>query len=189
MKKFGTAIILAGGKSTRMGFDKQFLEIDNVPIIGTIIAKLKEEFDEIIIVTNKPESYKDIEEKIITDIIKDMGPLGGIHAGLMEASSEYSFITACDMPNIDLDYIRYLKRMIQKSDADICVTLLNGYIEPFMAYYSKKIIGSIEKNLLDNKKAISLIIKGHDTQYNEEYIKEEIFLNLNTQNDLLKLNR
>ena len=79
MKKFGTAIILAGGKSTRMGFDKQFLELNKKRLIDIIINKLKEEFEEIIIVTNKPEEYRKYTQKILSDKIKDVGPLGGIY--------------------------------------------------------------------------------------------------------------
>lgn len=186
MKNFGTAIILAGGKSTRMGFDKQFLEKDNNRLINTIMSKLKEEFDEIIIVTNKPEEYKDIKARIITDIIKGMGPLGGIHAGLIESTSLYSFILACDMPNIDLQYIRYLKNIIIEKETEICVTKINDYIEPFMGFYSKKVIEGIEKNLSENKRAISSIIKSHNTYYIEDNIDKDIFLNLNTQEDLKK---
>lgn len=105
MKKFGTAIILAGGKSSRMGFDKQFLKIDKRRLMFSIINKLNKEFDEIIIVTNKPDHYIGLSHKITRDILRDKGPLGGIHAGLMQASSKYSLVIACDMPNINLSYI------------------------------------------------------------------------------------
>ena len=87
MNKFGSAIILAGGKSTRMGFDKQLLKIDRRRLMDSIINKLKKEFDEIIIVTNRPELYIGLSHKITVDIIKDKGPLGGIHAGLLDRKS------------------------------------------------------------------------------------------------------
>lgn len=58
---FKTAVILAGGKSSRMGFDKQFLRINKVRIMEKLIHELSKEFEDIIIVTNKPEEYKKME--------------------------------------------------------------------------------------------------------------------------------
>ena len=89
-KKFGTAIILAGGKSSRMGFDKQFLQIDDRRIMDDVIHNLEQEFDEIIIVTNKPEEYSNYKHKIVKDIIVGKGPLSGIHVGLKESSSNHN---------------------------------------------------------------------------------------------------
>lgn len=190
MKKFGTAIILAGGKSSRMGFDKQFLKINEKRLINLLIKKLEEEFDEVIIVTNKPEEYNGFSQKIRTDIFKEMGPLGGIHSGLMESSSEYSFVIACDMPNINMEYIRYMKEIINDKEIDACVTLSKNNIEPLHGFYSKGIIKDIEKHLLSNRRSINSLITGLNTYYVEEseFIKfspnKEIFKNLNTKEDL-----
>jgi len=63
MKKFGTAVILAGGKSTRMGFDKQFLVINRRRLIDSLRKKLKKEFDEIVVVTNKSQYYLGFTDK------------------------------------------------------------------------------------------------------------------------------
>lgn len=92
MKKFGSAIILAGGKSTRMGFDKQLLKIDERRLMDSLIHKLHKDFEEIIIVTNRPDLYIGLSHIITTDILKDKGPLGGIHAGLKKSSSQYAFV-------------------------------------------------------------------------------------------------
>ena len=190
VKRFGAAIILAGGKSSRMGFDKQFLKIDKKRLMSLVINKLEEEFDEIIIVTNKPEEYNEFNQKIRTDIIKGMGPLSGIHSGLNEASSEYAFVIACDMPNIDIDYIRYMKKAIENKDIDICVTRIRDRIEPLHGFYSKRIIENIEKHLLSNMRAINSLITKSKTHYIEEdevvkfSLNKDIFKNLNTIEDL-----
>lgn len=158
MKKFGTAIILAGGKSSRMGFDKQFLEIENRRVMDGLIYKLEQEFDEIIIVTNKPEEYKDVKHKITTDIIIGKGPLGGIHAGLKKSSSSYAFVVACDMPNINIDYIWYMKKCIGDKNIDGCTTYLGDLVEPFHGFYSKDIIDDVERYLDDNRKSVTGLI-------------------------------
>ena len=189
-KNFDTAIILAGGKSSRMGFDKQFLQIDNIRIMDNLILKLEKEFDEIIIVTNKPEEYIDYKYKILKDIIVGKGPLSGIHVGLKESSSDYAFVVACDMPNINLDYIQYMKNLMGNKDYDGCVTCLDGFIEPFHGFYSKSIIDEIESYLENNIRSVTKLIKN----LNFHKIKEEdgrkfspnwdMFLNLNNQEDI-----
>lgn len=190
MKKFGTAIILAGGKSSRMGFDKQFLKINNKRLIDMMIEKLNKEFEEIIIVTNKPKEYRGYRQKILTDIIKNAGPLAGIYTGLKEAKFEYAFVIACDMPNIDIDYINYMKEIIDKYKVDVCITKVNGNIEPFHGFYSKKITESIREHLETEKRDIKSLVKKLNTYYVEENLVKryspslDIFKNLNTKKDL-----
>lgn len=190
MKKFGTAIILAGGKSSRMGFDKQFLKINNERLIDMMIEKLNKEFEEIIIVTNKPKEYRGYRQKILTDIIKNAGPLAGIYTGLKEAKFEYVFVVACDMPNIDIDYINYMKEIIDKYKVDVCITKVNGNIEPFHGFYSKKITESIREHLETEKRDIKSLVKKLNTYYVEENLVKryspslDIFKNLNTRKDL-----
>ena len=191
-KKFGTAIILAGGKSSRMGFDKQFLEIDDSRIMDSLILKLEEEFDEIIIVTNKSEEYKDHPYKIVEDIIVGKGPLSGIHVGLKESSSYYAFVVACDMPNVNMDYIKYMKNIMENKDIHGCVTLLGNQIEPFHGFYCKNIIGQIEKQLANNMRSVNRLIKQLNfLEISEEEAKNfssswSMFLNLNTEEDINK---
>jgi molybdenum cofactor guanylyltransferase len=190
MERHGTAIILAGGKSSRMGFDKQFLKIDQRRLMDSLINKLKKEFPEIIIVTNKPEYYIGLSHKIITDKLKEKGPLGGMHAGLLEASSKYSFVVACDMPNINMDYVRYMKESMGTEDVDGCVTNFMDWIEPFSSFYSRDLVVDIEKHIETGRRSINSMLKN----LNIKYIKEDVarsfspnwdmFLNLNTREDL-----
>lgn len=190
IKKFGTAIILAGGKSSRMGFDKQFLKINEKRLMNIVINKLEEEFNEIIIVTNKPEEYKNFNHKIITDKIVGEGPLSGIHAGLTESKSQYVFVIACDMPNIDIDYIRYMKGNINKESIEVCITRHKDGIEPLVGFYSKDIVCKIENYLMENKRAIYKFLNNLKVRYIEEDKAREytpnwdMFLNLNNKEDL-----
>ncbi|MDX9917002.1 MAG: molybdenum cofactor guanylyltransferase [Gudongella sp.] len=190
MKDFGTAIILAGGKSSRMGFDKQTLRFRERGLMDGLIKKLRKDFDEIIVVTNKPELYIGLADVITQDIIPDMGPLSGIHAGLLRASSKYSFVTACDMPNINHDYIRYMMDMVKGEVHLACVTLLGQWIEPFNAFYNVDMVGDIEKFLKRGEKAVHRLLKDMDVclipeekarTFSPEW---EMFFNINTREDL-----
>lgn len=190
MKKFGTAIILAGGKSSRMGFDKQLLKIDERRLMDSLIHKLNKEFEEIIIVTNRPELYIGLSHIITKDILTDKGPLGGIHAGLKLSSSKYAFVVACDMPNINMDYIRYMKKIMTNENSFGCVTEFGNWIEPFSSFYSVELIKPIEKYLETNRKSVNGLIENLEITYIPEDKAREfspdwaMFLNLNTRDDL-----
>lgn len=190
MDDFGTAIILAGGKSERMGFDKQFLQIDQRRLMDFLVNKLKTVFNEIIIVTNKPECYVGLSHKVITDRIIGKGPLSGIHAGLLESSSKYSFIVACDMPNVNMQYVEYMMESMKDSSLDGCVTKFMDNIEPFMSFYSKDLIGKIEKSLSQGRRSVRSVLKQSNIKYIEEIEARkfspnwDMFLNLNTKEDL-----
>lgn len=167
------------------------MEINDIRVLNSLCNQLKEEFKEIIIVTNKPEFYKDIPYRVVCDEIKESGPLGGIHIGLKTSSSKFAYFIACDMPNINLNYIRAMKKSIIELNKDACITKRkNGNIEPFNGFYSKSIIEHIEKQLLHNKRAIKYLIDNINAVYiDEEYAKKfnstlDMFVNLNTKEDV-----
>ncbi len=190
MKKFGTAVILAGGQSRRMGFDKQLIKINERRLMDSVINKLRLEFDQIIIVTNKPEYYIGLSDMIVSDIIKGMGPLSGIHVGLKNASSQLVYFIACDMPNINLDYIKYIRDKLKDSNCNACVTRFGEWIEPFNAFYSTDMIRDIEYYLLQNRRSVFKLLETLEVHYISENEARDfspnwdMFLNLNTKEDL-----
>ena len=190
MKKFGTAIILAGGKSSRMGFDKQLLKIDERRLMDSLIHKLDKHFEEIIIVTNRPELYIGLSHIITSDILKDKGPLGGIHAGLKISSSQYAFIVACDMPNINMEYVNFMKNQLTDPNSKGCITEFGNWIEPFSSFYSADLMEYIEGYLNTGRRSINGLIKDFKmTDIPEDKARKfstnwDMFLNLNTKEDL-----
>ncbi len=187
---FKTAIILAGGKSMRMGFDKQFLKLEDKSNIDLLIEKLSPIFDDFLIVTNKPNEYDKEYIRVVSDEIKDKGPLSGIHIGLKESKSKYSYLIACDMPIVNLDYIRYMMDLIKRKQSYAVVTKARIGIEPFNGFYSKDLIKPIETYLKGNKRDIKTLLETVDTTY-ISYKKAlrmspdwSMFLNLNTKEDL-----
>ncbi|KPU26718.1 molybdenum cofactor guanylyltransferase [Caloranaerobacter sp. TR13] len=186
MKKFGSAVVLAGGKSTRMGFDKQLLNINGKRLISWIIEKLKDEFNDIIIVSNKPQYYSEVDCRIVSDIIKGMGPLSGIHSGLMNAKSQYVYFIACDMPVININYIKHMKKCLDNGNYHGCITQVNDWIEPLNAFYSKSIISAIECQLNRGRRSVFSLVKSLDFYIVNEVIARkfspdwDMFINLNT---------
>jgi molybdopterin-guanine dinucleotide biosynthesis protein A len=188
-KEFGSAVILAGGKSRRMGFEKQFLQIKNHYLLchhGEQLAKL---FEEIIVVTNTPELYRDTPFVLVSDELRGKGPLGGIHIGLKTASSRQVYFLACDMPNIHLDYIRFMQQRLQGGTATACITRFGDWIEPFNAFYASDLLADIEEYLGRDQRSLFQFLKNQNTHYISEAEARryspnwEMFLNLNTREE------
>lgn len=193
MNLMDTAIILAGGNSKRMGFDKQFISMGNMSITEYIIEALKPLFPNIILVTNIPQAYEKSDVEIAEDLYKNIGPLGGIHAGLMKSKSRYNYIIACDMPYINKDYIKYMAKRLQDGDyrAEAVITRFGEWIEPFNALYSKALTTKIESGIFMDKKRISGLLKMSKVIYIEESRARSfspdwsMFMNLNTEKELM----
>lgn len=156
----------------------------------SLICELRKEFKDIIIVTNKPEEYKNSSCRIFSDEIKGVGPLAGIHVVLKNSSSQYAYFIACDMPNINLDYIGHMKNESIKNKADACVCKKEGNIEPFNSFYSIDILDKVEELIKNNKRSMLALINSiKTTVIDENTLKKynkffDMFVNLNTREDL-----
>ncbi|HNV81882.1 MAG: molybdenum cofactor guanylyltransferase [Tenuifilaceae bacterium] len=148
-----TAIVLAGGKSSRMGEDKSMLSINGIPLIQHIINQLEGHFSEVIIGANDVDRYAFLGKRVIPDIEQGKGPLMGIYSCLRASNTDLNFITACDIPEMN---IRMIKRMLNLSVAYDIVMPCKGDAkhEPLFAVYQKSIIPMAEKILHTNKRRI-----------------------------------
>ncbi|MBI6874949.1 molybdenum cofactor guanylyltransferase [Clostridium aciditolerans] len=190
MKKVGTAVILCGGKSSRMGFDKSKIKIEGRLLIEIIGEKLEKIFNEIILVAEKEDKFENLKYKVVEDMEKNYGPAGGIYTGLKNASSKYVFFLACDMPKINIDYIKYLMNIIEDDECDGLICKKNDWIEPLHAFYSKDLIKDFKKGIEENSLVLYDIIKNSNIRYIPEEITKkyspdlDIFVNLNYVKDL-----
>lgn len=185
-----TGVILAGGKSTRIGKDKAFLIINGQRIIDRIIYIFRDIFDDIIIVTNNPIEYFHLDLKLATDIIPQKGALGGIYTGLFYASSQHIFVTACDMPFINKGFVEYV---VSKADNfDVVVPRSDDGLQPLHAVYSKRCQNHIEAAIQSNRLKIKDIYpKSRVKEISTEEIRyfdpqQSLFFNINYPDDLEK---
>ena len=189
---FGTAAILAGGKSSRMGFDKQLLIEDDRRILETVSENLKQEFSDILIVTARPELYEDMGVRICQDEYQGKGPLAGVHAALLGARSRYVYLLACDMPVVNLPFIRHMKACIQNSGADICACKQNDRMEPFNTFYSRDLLDDVTHRLETGNSSLFRFIYGNqacviDQEDATRFDKElRMFTNINTRSEYEK---
>lgn len=149
-----TAIVLAGGKSTRMGgVDKSMLPVGGIPMIRHIVRQLELHFAEIIIGGDE-DKYGFLGHRVINDAEKFMGPLMGIYSCLKASQNDLNFITACDIPEINTGF---LSEMLELSgEADIVMPVKgNDEYEPLHALYRKSVVPVAGSLLMEERLKIS----------------------------------
>lgn len=188
---FQTAVILAGGRSSRMGFDKQLLEIDpsHKHLAVYLAEKLLEQFREVLVVTNTPQLYQGLPVRTCSDIYPGEGPISGMHSAFCHCDSEYIFVMACDMTQFSPAYARYQAERIDREQSRACVTMRGEKMEPFHAFYHRSLLEDMEKRLAAHKTSIFQLLRKYQiTEITQEEMRpyadpETLFLNLNTPQD------
>ena len=135
-----SAIVLAGGRSTRMNGDKGLKELDGELLVNRVIRLLGGLVDEVVLVVGSQEqceAYTRVVDKsaeLVVDIFNDGSPLVGAITGFKRVRNEFAVITACDTPFISVEAVEML---FEGADGHNGATFLwpNGWIEPLFAVY------------------------------------------------------
>jgi molybdenum cofactor guanylyltransferase len=190
-----TAIVLAGGKSTRIGTSKSSLKIGESRLIDRVLDTLSQFTSSAIIVTNEdqpdPTKTHRLNSRVFPDIYPGKGPLGGIYTGLSYSESTYNLVVGCDMPFLNSDLIQYLINCAH--GADIVAPKIGKWIEPLHAIYSKNCLPTIEALIQDGQLQIIRLFDLVNTRYvtENEIAKfdpdHKSFMNVNTEGDLMKV--
>ena len=147
-KKNITGLILAGGKSTRMGTDKGMLVFHGKTFIQHSINALRPLVSEIIIISNT--TAHDIYGVLrIEDVIQNAGPLAGIYSGLVHSKTDYNLVLSCDIPFIKPKILKILLNQVETED-EIVQIMSNGKKNPLIALYKKQ-CKDLFKNLLQQR--------------------------------------
>ncbi len=144
-----SAIILAGGKSSRMNMDKALLPVSSTRLIEKVAANIGAYFQEIIISAQTAGLYEFLPYKVVTDRAQGQGPLMGILCGLAASSNPINFVIACDIPEVDVSFLSGMIRYTRDHEIVVPVTQDDKF-EPLFAFYNKSLIPRIE-TLLDKK--------------------------------------
>lgn len=140
-----SGILMAGGKSRRMGQDKAFLTLKGKELYRYPLEKLEKFCSEIIISANN-EKYNQLGYKVVHDEIQNIGPIGGIFSCLKETSNQKALILSCDLPFISDEYIQLLLSGCRSSS--ICMgTNLQGIPEALISIMDKSILPFLNENI------------------------------------------
>ncbi len=186
--------ILAGGKNLRMGGkNKAFLTINESTVLDMMIENLEKIFNEIIIVTNTPNEFDHLKQKciILTDLIKNIGPLGGIYSALSCTSKESVFFFPCDMPYLNNELINKQISIFNETDCDAVVPRVGKWLEPLHSIFKINVNNKL-KSFINSKQKyyIRNFFKTINVFYldlEENYFHDKIFTNINTPEDLEKI--
>lgn len=198
MKKFGNAVILCGGKSSRMGYDKSLAKINGEYLIDSLANKLLGIFDDVKLSAIDDEKFKQFDIVVVKDVFTDfwgpehVGPALAIYSALLQATSEYIFVVACDMPLIDVNHIKKMQELIDNPVHGV-IPLNGKFIEPLYGYYSRKSLPYFEEALKNHDFKIKNILKNCDICYASENFSRtfdedlQMFTNLNYLEDAKNL--
>ncbi|WP_282176468.1 molybdenum cofactor guanylyltransferase MobA [Vibrio nereis] len=178
-------VILAGGQASRMGGkDKGLIELNDKPLVQHVIERLSSQTPHILINANRnQETYAQFGE-VFSDTFADYpGPMGGIHAGLLHAPTDWVGFVPCDSPQINTDLV---KRFCDSADdaTDILVAHDGDHQQPVFTLYHKRVLPKLTAFLERGDRKIILLYKECNMRYVDFSDSPDCFLNLNTPEEL-----
>jgi molybdopterin-guanine dinucleotide biosynthesis protein A len=181
-----TGVILAGGKSKRMGQNKALMDHRGKPLIQHVLETIRPLTERQMIIGD-PALYEGFGVPVHADAFTGKGPLAGLHSALKHSTTDLNFIVGCDMPNIDRSILDHLSGHLDESH-DAFVPIHDGLIEPLCAIYHKRCLSSfaecVETDVLKLSEAfvtvrVKFVPVGAGTNLEDLYV----FKNLNTPQD------
>ncbi|MEN6328511.1 MAG: molybdenum cofactor guanylyltransferase [Syntrophomonas sp.] len=185
-----SGVILAGGRSSRMQFNKAFARLTTETVIEILLKKFGAYFDDTTIISNDPELYLGMGVKVYTDVYSRLGPVAGIHSALTYAHNDAVFLLGCDMPFVNFETIDYMLEKLNGHDS--VVPQIRSRIQPTAAVYHRKCLPIFDRHLAENKLKLTLLFNELDALVLDESElqqfgkTEEIFFNINDQEALEK---
>lgn len=182
-----TGIILAGGKSSRMGADKGLLELGGKPLITYAFQALSG-LCTTILISSSSEAYHSFGYQVIPDVFPGIGPMGGIYSALGKSKTEKNLILSCDLPFASKELMSYI---LQNSDVhQVAVPWFGGkHYEQLCAFYSLSLLDKIKSfihngnyklpDLFEEISVNRLIINNK-----QEFYHDNLFLNINSKQEL-----
>ncbi len=178
------AVVLAGGKSSRMGQDKSMMRVQGETLIGRVIQQLQPILDRVVIGANDVEKFSFLNVKVITDQVPDQGPLMGIVSCLSESPFDLNFVTGCDIPELNQALI---EKMIAETEGfDVVMPRSSdGYLEPLFAVYRKSVVEPGRALVAEGKRKMTDLLSLVRVKY-VDMPGGDWYRNLNTIEDYLE---
>lgn len=183
--------VLAGGKSSRLGFDKLNITICGKGIVEIIDQNMGDLFDNKFVVVKSKKDFKMNNFKVVKDVLDIEAPVAGVITSLMHSQCDKNFICACDMPFINRDLVEY---MLQFEGFDAVVPFYNGYFEPLCSVYSRTFLNIALECVARGILSLSFALKNSNVKKIEleeilRFDKDLVsFKNINTAKDLEEAN-
>jgi molybdopterin-guanine dinucleotide biosynthesis protein A len=185
-----TGVLLAGGKSRRMGEDKRYLVVGEQTLLERGLGVLQSIFQEVLVVIAQDSPPLVVEARVVRDLVPDCGSLGGLYTGLMRATTSCIFLVGCDMPFLDQAVIAEFTS--RRATADIVMAKLGSLLHPMHALYGKRCLPALEQMIRTRQLRIQELVSHESLRV--QYVTEadlltidpsgRSFQNVNTPEDL-----
>ena len=189
-----TSIILAGGRSSRLGREKLAEVIAGKSLIEQAISSLISLSQEILIVISRKQARSSLslytypEAKTVVDLYPAKGSLIGIYTGLVHSTNFLNVVVACDMPFLNVNLLRYMVEL--GPSFDVVIPRIGDEMEPLHAVYSKNCMGPMENLIKQGNLKVTAFFDSVKVRYVEKkeldrFDPERLsFFNINTEADL-----
>jgi molybdopterin-guanine dinucleotide biosynthesis protein A len=182
-----TGIVLAGGRSSRMGTPKALLPFDGEPLIVHLVRRLRTLFDDLAVVGSPEQPLPELPARVVYDEIAYQGPVGGIYYGLAAASREFGFVISCDSAFLSVPLVRHI--VSQPAGHDVVVPRWADRFQPLFARYRKTTLPHLEAQLARGElRPVFLFDKVRTRVIDDEEVRRfdpdgASFFNMNTPAD------
>lgn len=182
-----TAIVLAGGKSRRMGSEKGLVSFRGRKLIDHVLEAARDITSRILIVSSNPD-FRALGHPCVEDKLKNKGPLGGIYTGLTHSKTKKNLLLGCDMPFLTGKLLDTLVR--RSGPEDVLLAQHGGKAEPLCSVYDRTCITHIRQLLEEDQLKITDALAGLNTRVvsfdGETWFRGNEFTNLNSPDELRK---
>jgi len=198
------AYILIGGRSSRLGTDKAFVEIDGTSLATRALNTVRTSgiASKVTFVAGSETQFAiqaiTFDAPFIFDLVENRGPLSGLHAALSYAQTDWIFLLACDYPFVSPELIKLLSNKITNDIGAVAPIQFDGRLQPLCAFYKVKVARPIVEEIInaprvpppmrDIVNAINPMLV-NASEYSHLVDSDQFFTNLNTPNDLSKIEK
>ncbi|MFD1776770.1 molybdenum cofactor guanylyltransferase [Paenibacillus rhizophilus] len=162
-------IIIAGGRSRRMGADKALLEFGGIPAIARVAAALGEIAEPVTVACGEKEreDYRFLRLQQAADRFPGCGPLAGLHAGMSVSPVDWHFAAACDLPFASAAFMRYIMDALERSTgrAAAVPVSVSGKVQPLLGLYHKSTLPGLEMALSKGRFKVMEWLESLDVLY------------------------
>jgi molybdopterin-guanine dinucleotide biosynthesis protein A len=187
-----SGVVLAGGKSSRYGKNKALVEINGVTLIERVMRVMHSLFQDVILITNTPDEYAHLRLPMHQDLIRGLGPMGGIYTALSAMENHAGFFVACDMPFLNQELIQHMVEI--RDYFDVVVPRISQKMEALHALYGKGCLPAIERLIDSRQYQIIQFLSSVSVRYvDEDEIRRfdpglDSFFNVNRPHELRRFN-
>ncbi len=198
------AYILIGGRSSRLGRDKAFVAVGGVTLAQRSLNTVRESgtaSKTIFVAGNETQFATEalaLDAPFIFDLVEGRGPLGGLHAALSYAQTEWILLLACDYPFVTSDLLRFLAEGISDEFGTVVPEQPDGRLQPLCAFYKVKAAQPLMQEIIDHPRVsppMSEIVTSltprivKPSKYSHLAGYDHFFSNLNTPDDMNKIEK